>query len=600
MSRQSKNIRKARKVVKVLSPFNDPQQVVDDIRTNIPNARLNDCKYLAGVTRMYLNNELNDYETIGKLNQTLKLLATAHADEYDNNLNGIAANELIERFRTESNVEYSNDVKAHNATQFVENAHYKIYRIDSFEEASKFSPYTSWCVTKGEDNYDAYTNNGYGLFYFCIRDDFKAVKAVPSDGCPLDGYGLSMIATSVDEDGKCNTITCRWNHDNNGNDNIMTPMQLSKLIGRNYYQVFKPYTKEELYAKGLVPTSDVQMLLDQGKKPNKIFSKMLKSGIDGILIVRLNENKWNIFDTSKNMILCSEWYGYVGNFHDGFAVVRRGDDKWNFIKSDGSFLCSEWYKDTGYFYNGFARVQRDDGIWNLIKPDGSVLCSEWYKDTDYFYNGFARVQRDDGKWNFIKSDGSVLCSEWYESTGNFHDGFAFVRRGDGKWNFIKTDRSVLCDEWYDLVYDFRNGFAVVRRDDGKWNFIKPDGKVLCSEWYNYTGNFIDGFAQVRRGDGKCNLIKPDGKLLCSEWYKDTDYFYNGFARVQRDDLKWNFIKSDGSVLCPEWYDLVYDFIDGFARVQRDDGIWNLINEDGCALSPEWFAITFEDDTDKVL
>ena len=565
MSRQSKNIRKARKVVKVLSPFNDPQQVVDDIRTNIPNARLNDCKYLAGVTRMYLNNELYDQKTAKKINDTLKLITIAHADEYDNNLNGMTANTLIGRFNTEVEIDYKSDVKAHNSTQFIENTHYKIYRVDSFEKAKKFSPYTSWCVTKNEESYNSYTGGGTGLFYFCIRDDFKMTNAVQPDGCPLNDYGLSMIATSVDEDGKCNTITCRWNHDNNGNDNIMTPMQLSKLIGRNYYQVFKPYTKEELYAKGLVPTSDVQMLLDQGKKPNKIFSKMLKSGIDGILIVRLNENKWNIFDTSKNMILCSEWYGYVGNFHDGFAVVRRGDDKWNFIKSDGSFLCSEWYKDTGYFYNGFARVQRDDG-----------------------------------KWNFIKSDGSVLCSEWYESTGNFHDGFAFVRRGDGKWNFIKTDRSVLCDEWYDLVYDFRNGFAVVRRDDGKWNFIKPDGKVLCSEWYNYTGNFIDGFAQVRRGDGKCNLIKPDGKLLCSEWYKDTDYFYNGFARVQRDDLKWNFIKSDGSVLCPEWYDLVYDFIDGFARVQRDDGIWNLINEDGCALSPEWFAITFEDDTDKVL
>ena len=600
MSRQSKNISKARKVVKVLSPFNDPQQVIDIVRHDIPNARLNNCKYLTGITRMYLNNEFCDQKTAKKINDTIKLIASAHFDEYDNDLNGMTANAIVERFKTEVDVELKSDVKLHNATQFIENKQYKIYRIDSFEEASKFSPYTSWCVTKNEESYDLYASNGYGLFYFCVRDDFKAVKAVPSEGCPLDDYGLSMIATSVDDDGRCNTITCRWNHDNNGNDGIMTPMQLSKLIGRNYYQVFKPYTKEELYAKGLIPTEDVQILLDKGKKPSEIFSKMLKSGIDGILIVSLNEKKWNLFDTSKNMILCSEWYGYVGYFHDGFAVVRRGDDKWNFIKPDGSFLCSEWYKDTCYFYNGFARVQRDDGIWNLIKPDGSVLCSEWYKDTDYFYNGFARVQRDDGKWNFIKSDGSVLCSEWYKSTGNFHDGFAFVRRGDGKWNFIKSDESVLCDEWYDLVYDFRNGFAVVRRGDGKWNFIKPDGKVLCSEWYNYTGNFIDGFAKVRRGDGKCNLIKPDGKLLCSEWYKDTDYFYNGFARVQRDDGIWNLIKPDGKLLCSEWYDLVYDFIDGFARVQRDDGIWNLINEDGCTLSPEWFAITFEDDTDKIL
>ena len=443
MSRQSKNIRKARKTVETLSPCSNPQQIIDAIRHDIPNSRLNDCKYLAGVTRMYLNNELYDYETIGKLNQTLKLLATAHADEYDNNLNGIAANELIERFRTESNVEYSNDVKAHNAMQFVENTHYKIYRIDSFEEASKFSPYTSWCVTKNENNYDAYTNNGYGLFYFCIMDDFKAVKAVPSEGCPLDDYGLSMIATSVDEDGRCNTITCRWNHGNGGNDNIMTTMQLSKLIGRNYYEVFKPYTKEELYANGLVPTSDVQMLLDQGKNPNKIFSRMLNSGIDGILIVSLNEKKWNLFDVSKNMILCSEWYVYVGYFYDGLAKVARDNGDYNFIKPDGSVLCDEWYDYVGNFYDGFARVQRGDSKCNLIKPDGSILCSEWYKDVCYFKKGVAKVQRDDLKWNFIKTDGSILCSEWYKTVSDFKKGVAKARRYDGQICYIDTKGEIV-------------------------------------------------------------------------------------------------------------------------------------------------------------
>ena len=512
-SKQSKNISKARKTVETLRPGSNPQQIIDAIRHDIPNSRLNDCKYLAGVTRMYLNNELNDYETIGKLNQTLKLLATAHADEYDNNLNGIAANELIERFKTESNVEYSNDVKAHNATQFIENKQYKIYRIDSFEEASKFSPYTSWCVTKGENNYDAYTNNGYGLFYFCIRDDFKAVKAVPSEGCPLDNYGLSMIATSVDEDGKCNTITCRWNHDNNGNDNIMTPMQLSKLIGRNYYQVFKPYTKEELYAKGLVPTSDVQMILDQGKNPNKIFNNMLKSGIDGILIVSLNEKKWNLFDVSKNMILCSEWYKDVCYFKNGFARVRRGDGKYNFIKPDGSVLCPEWYNYTVNFIDGFAFVRRDDLKWNFIKSDGSILSSEWYNLVYDFIDGFAEVQRDDGKYNFIKPDGKLLCSEWYGYVGYFHDGFARVQRDDLKWNFIKPDGSILCSEWYDLVYDFNGGFAQVQRDDWKWNFIKSDGSILSSEWYEDVVDFIDGFAEVQRDDGMWCRIDTNGDIV---------------------------------------------------------------------------------------
>ena len=63
-SKQSKNISKARKTVEALSPGSNPQQIIDAVRHDIPNARLNDCKYLAGVTRLYLNNELNDCETM--------------------------------------------------------------------------------------------------------------------------------------------------------------------------------------------------------------------------------------------------------------------------------------------------------------------------------------------------------------------------------------------------------------------------------------------------------------------------------------------------------------------------------------------------------
>ena len=54
-----------------------------------------------------------------------------------------------------------------------------------------------------------------------------------------------MIAVSVNEDGSLNTCTCRWNHSNGGNDNIMTTQQISQLLGVNFYQTFLPVTEEE-------------------------------------------------------------------------------------------------------------------------------------------------------------------------------------------------------------------------------------------------------------------------------------------------------------------------------------------------------------------
>ena len=69
--------------------------------------------------------------------------------------------------------------------------------------------------------------------------------------------------------------------------------------------------------------------------------------------------------------------------HGGFAFVRRGDGKCNFIKQDGKLLCSEWYDYVSGFKNGFAFVI-GDGKCNLIKPDGSILCDELYKYVDDF------------------------------------------------------------------------------------------------------------------------------------------------------------------------------------------------------------------------
>ena len=80
-SKQSKNISKARKTVEALSPGSNPQQIIDAIRHDIPNSRLNDCKYLAGVTRMYLNNELYDYETIGKLRTVKDLISVIEKEK---------------------------------------------------------------------------------------------------------------------------------------------------------------------------------------------------------------------------------------------------------------------------------------------------------------------------------------------------------------------------------------------------------------------------------------------------------------------------------------------------------------------------------------
>lgn len=229
------------------------QKILDDIRRDIPNSRNQNCKFLLGVTRMYLDGELNDTRTVAELNNTLHYITDdSHVNEYDCNLNGETANTLTERFKTVAEIDHEKDMvaSAERTAKFTKNPDYTIVSIDTPEQAEKYGQYTSWCITHSDRMYISYTSEGAGRFFFCLKKGFEKLDPIRGEGCPLDEYGLSMIAVSITMDGDLNTLTCRWNHDNGGGDSIMTIEELEKLLGVSFYETFHPYTKEELKAKG--------------------------------------------------------------------------------------------------------------------------------------------------------------------------------------------------------------------------------------------------------------------------------------------------------------------------------------------------------------
>lgn len=134
------------------------------------------------------------------------------------------------------------------------NSGYTILRIDTFEEAQRFSQYCTWCICTSRGSFDDYGMPsgqysgvvGGGRIYFCLRDDFKSVEMpvdengnVVMDGNPLDDYGVSMICVSVwADDGSCNTITSRWNHVNGGSDDVMEPDDIEGILGVSFYEAF--------------------------------------------------------------------------------------------------------------------------------------------------------------------------------------------------------------------------------------------------------------------------------------------------------------------------------------------------------------------------
>ena len=396
----------------------DNEQIMDffgKMQHDIPNVRMSNCKYFLGVTRMIMERQLTNGENIMKLNDILKYINNNESlnTSFDRNLNGLSFSKLLKQTSEGMEQEYKLERERLDSTDFGErNTSYRIVKINSFKEASEYGKYTPWCVTHKIKAFNDYTNNGICVFYFCLKNGFENVKEKIGENCPLDEYGLSMIAVCVDENGKCKTVTCRWNHDKGGNDNIMSTEELSRLLGVNFYEVFKPSTvfKEKL-----------EKALSLAKKGDFSGFDNIDDFVNGIAKVELNKKR-NFIDTNGNL-LYKQWFDWIDNFNeDGTSRVSL-NNKWNLIDINGNFLSQQWFDYIRDFKNGIAEVKLNHK-WNLIDTNGKLVSQQWF---DYLCNfnkndGISQVMLNN-KYNFIDVNGNLLSKQWFDSFDESFDYF---------------------------------------------------------------------------------------------------------------------------------------------------------------------------------
>ena len=398
--------------------------VREDLRNDITSLRdKNIAKFTLGVTRMYCDGELKDTSIISNLNATLKLLS-AHLNEYDRNLNGLSAEELISKFKQTRQNNISKEKQEINRMKFGV-SDYEIVKIDTFEDAKKYYKYTNpksrWCLTHMEDMYDNYTYNGINQIYFCLKHGFEDVKQIKGENAPLDEYGLSMLSIIVNEEGELAYCTTRWNHSNGGNDSAMDAVEISKVVNVNFYETFKPNTKW----KDMV--DNAKQRLANGESPEGIFDRV-EDFKDGYARVRLND-KCNFINTDGEF-LSDKWFNYVYDFRDDYAIVVL-NDKYNFINTDGEFLSDKWFDNVYDFRDDYAVVVLNNK-WNFISKNGEFLFDEWFDSAGFFKNGYSKVKLNN-KWNFIDVEGKYISDKWFDSAEDFYGGYAEVKLNGELW-----------------------------------------------------------------------------------------------------------------------------------------------------------------------
>ena len=497
--------------------MDEPQamRTIGAIKTDIPNVRLAKCKFILGVTRLFCNGELSDGSSITSINKYLRYIASdAHVNEYNQNLNGLSLGDIESRFSSVAKGDLEADKERMNQQEFdSSSSQYKIVNIDSFDEASKYGEYTDWCVTHYDDMYDSYTHNGLGRFYFCLKDGFENVPREKGEGCPLDEYGLSMIAVSVDEDGSCNTITCRWNHDNGGGDNIMTPQELSEIIGMNFYKVFLPYSKEEIAEK---KKELVYMIYDVYKE-----------------FVSEDFGYMHTFDDELNSHYNDEEDAYYDD--DGYEIDDTDNESRNMLKDKEDIKDVDGDLDI-IAYAGFA----DDERLQDMDPVPSILINT--RTDELIVDGLFDFQMD---FNYVRgfvsakplgSEGTMLIdveNKKYLSDTVFSTAYLMYSSAskdwvalvglNGKMNVIKNDGSYLFDEWIDgAMSQFgQNGmFSVTYKDNRR--VINSNGDTVINNIElgsnSYFKPFTDGkFFFIKHADGKIYAYSSKDGSMFAPW-----------------------------------------------------------------------------------
>ena len=603
-SQESKSIDAAKKLVMQRLNWDNAradQFVRNELRHDLPALRSKEGgKFILGCTRMFVDQELKDATTFGKLNTALTHAITPEFyEKFDRNLNNLHVNDFLNQMQSTVDAASQKTRDEVNAQQYNSEGRngYKIVTINSFEEAQEYGKYTSWCVTHSLTNYESYTKNGYNQFYFCLKEGFENVQKVKSKGCPLDEYGLSMIAISVDPQGELATCTCRWNHDNGGNDNIMNPRQISDLLGLNFYDTFKP---NDSFQKIAATLEEIEQKLKAGTPVEEIFYGIrdMGEGMRRVIFKGSQGTNQNILTSDNTFLFKNMMFEDIRSFSEGLAAVQNTNGKWNFTTKEGQLISDIWFENVYDFHEGFAIVTHDhtqneiddfdeyygNGDENFLGRNGNLLLDEWFDDLSDFHNGFAKVYSEAyGGYNLVDKTGAFLYTsgddyydetQWLLSVENFDFGWAAIEDNDGNANFINSEGEMMFsdeDNLPDCTYSFQKyksvdiPLAKVKFDGLGWNYVTTDGQLVYKQqpFFNSIQTDFDvnnGLAIVEFADGKFNYMRPDGSMISKQNFDQYTNFFGknsmGIAFIKLGG-KLNLINRDGQILYPNmWFDSI--------------------------------------------
>ena len=560
-NRESKNLHNARVYLRDngISEYK-AKHILDAIRHDIPNSRLSQCKFMTGLCRFYLERTLNPT----KINGLLPFIASeAHEKEYDGNFNGMTFDEIVNRFSIVKDKDNEESIKkSFSKGKMKRNKDYKICKISSYNEAKKFSKYVSWCVTQDSWAYDSYTDNKRGIFYFCLKKGFENLE-YPYNGehNPLDEYGVSMLAISVDKNGFLNTCTSRYNHDNGGNDHILDKDQIEDLLGVNFYETFKPrYTKEELEQIETEKDNKVKAILNNVIKYNnhfhssgsfeqsgfQLFRTILKNGdIKYLVCSSIYDYNIKIFNQDLSFFVNDSFKNVIPIKNgSGFVVYDAYRDFSNIILPNGSYMFQTNPYHIGVYDNFIAVKMKENSGYVIFDNNLNTILDYQISSFDCDKKSKYIIVINNNAYNIVDVNGNLLFDEWLPMIIYFTDDLYLIRDGNFHFNLFVPNKGFLFDETFDDIRAFKRCNLLKLSKNKKFNIGDLNGNILLDKWYDFVDAVkVNGNNFFKIKDGNVlNVVNEFGKkLFDGDDITNIEFNDIGIAYARKGEIGYEYI-----------------------------------------------------------
>jgi hypothetical protein len=546
----------------------EANQFMNDIKTRYRFLEPLKYKFFKQISKWYANKTLKQADELEqKFIKAMKLLSSAHANEYDNQLNNMSPEEITERFMSEVKTQSDQERETMAQRKYSGQTVYNIIPIKTPQEAQPYSSYTSWCITTTPNMYESYTNNSSGMFYFMLKRGYESVPKEEGEGCPKDIYGMSMIAVCINEEGDLVNSTTRWNHDNGGNDNMFNEQELSDLACADFYSIFKPrLTKEEMVNKMIQNGKDVSdtynfiqyedgfyiktnegLMTDGYDKPIK-YSRVYRISDDGLMQV-VYKGKSGLMNQNHEWVLKPE-YEIIQTVQPNGTRCVRYNNKWGIIDKNCQIILKPEYEELDEWENGMTKI-KSNGKYGLMDQNLQWIMNPEYDELLYLNSGNIGVAYN-GKCGLMDQNLQWITEPIYENFELLDNGTLRIRIDDDKYKggygygLMNQNNQWILEPEYTFIHLWEDGLIQVQKDYEFAALMNKNFQWVLGFELGYRGiiEINDNLIKIIDGHKEVGLMNKKFQWILEPEYEDMDLCINGTIEVFKNGELFGLMNSN--------------------------------------------------------